>query len=148
MIYNAKKACFSRCEGGWRLAAEFNCLPLPWCAYQRGTRPSRSEALPCDAGLRSSLPAVWSISPAHPDNVFLWSRTSAREDNRLFILQCQLIRTCLRTGCSSRWILTWGSLCSAAIFCKSRRDWFTLFSSCKAHSRASRPLPHSSLSGF
>lgn len=45
-------------------------------------------------------------------------------------------------------ILTCGSLCSEQSLCKSSSDWFTLFSSCRAHSSASTPLPHSSLSGF
>ncbi len=44
--------------------------------------------------------------------------------------------------------LTCGSLWSEQSLCMSSRDWFTLFSSCRAHSRASTPLPHSSLSGF
>lgn len=45
-------------------------------------------------------------------------------------------------------ILTCGSLWSEQSLCRSSSDWFTLFSSCRAHSRASTPLPHSSLSGF
>ena len=57
-------------------------------------------------------------------------------------------RSCILHPFDLSLLLTWGSLCSVAIFCRSRRDWFTLFSSCRAQSKASRPLPHSSLSGF
>lgn len=45
-------------------------------------------------------------------------------------------------------VITWASRWLSATLWRSSRDWLTLFSSWRATCMASRPVPHSSRSGF
>lgn len=75
----------------WSHAPQFNCPLQPWCVCQRGTQPCRSEGLPSGVGLRSSRRAVWWILPARPENVFLWSRTSAGDGKRQYAASYKIV---------------------------------------------------------
>ncbi len=123
----------------------FSCSLCQECACRTSTRPCRSGGRPCGAGWSPSRPALWWTSPARPSSVSQWNRTSVRNKKSEFGIGLVCYRDCVRIS-SSR--LTWGSLCWEDSLCSSRREWLTLFSRVRAHSRASKPLPHSSFSGF